>query len=545
VDPLNRRKFLTALPASRALLGVVPAALALPRSARASDADVTVYLNEPVGKISPLLHGHFIEHLGGVVYDGVWVGPDSKVQNIGGIRKALVDAMKPIGQTVVRWPGGCFADSYDWRDGIGPRDQRPKRTNFWANNGRLKGLPDAIPAKSDPNQFGTNEFIQFCQLIGCDPYLAGNLRSLPAKDFYQWIEYCNVPAGSTTLAEKRGGEPFNVRYWGVGNESWGCGGDLTAAEYSIEFRKFAAWVPRYGDRPLSFIASGPNSGDPKWTHGFFEAIAAKSPGLFGQIWGWALHYYTGRVGKGDSVNFPSDEAYELINRSDRMESLIEETWAIMGETDTAHKVKLVVDEWGTWANDDTAVAPSHLFGSVQTMRDAIIAGLTLDTFHRHADKVAMANVAQLVNCIHTLFLADGDHFCVTPTYHVFRMYVDHRNGQAVRTQFAGPRIGYTFEGKARDVAGIAGSASLNAGTLTITAVNTSLSDAADSTIRIAGGTVTSVAGTVLTGPDIHAHNDFSAPDRVKPAALEVKSVSGGLQVKIPAASVVKITAKLG
>ncbi len=542
---MNRRTFLASLPASRALLGAIPAGLGLARSARAGNAEIEIYLNEHIGTISPLLHGHFVEHIGGVVYDGVWVGPDSKVENIGGIRKALVDAMKPIGQTVVRWPGGCFADSYDWRDGTGPLAQRPKRTNFWANNGRLKGLPDSIPSKSEPNQFGTNEFIQFCRLIGADPYLAANLRSLTAKDFYQWVEYCNAPAGSTTLAATRGGEPFNVRYWGVGNESWGCGGDLTAAEYSIEFRKFAAWVPRYGDAPLSFIASGPNAGEAKWTHEFFQAIAAKSPALFGQIWGWALHYYTGRVGKGDSVDFTPGEAYELINRSDRMESLIRETWDLMGETDTAHKVKLVVDEWGTWANDDTAVAPHHLFGSVQTMRDAIVAGLTLDTFQRHADKVAMANVAQLLNNIQTLFLADADRFCVTPTYHVFRMYRDHRNGLAVRSQFAAPRIGYSFDTKTRDLVGLAGSASVNGNVLTVTAVNTGLTDQVESGIRVVGGSVTSAAGTVLTGPDVHAHNDFSGPDRVKPAALAVRGSGGELQVTIPAASVVKISAKLG
>src|SRR5271156_5954174 len=221
------------------------------------DSRIEVLTGEPLGIISPNLYGHFTENLSGVVYDGIWVGANSKVPNVDGIRKALIDEMRKIKAPVVRFPGGCFADSYDWRDGIGPADKRPRRTNFW-NGGEKSAAPASH--RYDPNEFGTNEFVHFCKLIGAEPYLAANLRSLSAEEFYRWIEYCNSPAGSTTLADTRASsgfkEPFNVRYWGIGNESWGCGGNFTAQEYAVEFRRFTAWVPGYGQK-LSFIGSGP------------------------------------------------------------------------------------------------------------------------------------------------------------------------------------------------------------------------------------------------------------------------------------------------
>lgn len=519
------------------------------RHARAADAEISVFPKETVGTISPYLHGHFIEHLGGVIYDGVWVGENSRIPNIGGVRKALVDAMVPLGSTVMRWPGGCFADSYDWMDGIGPQSQRPSKPNFWTDNGRLREVPQSHPSKNDPNSFGTNEFLRFCRLIKAEPYLAANVRSLPAKAFYDWIDYCNAPAGSSTMAKRRAAagdvEPFNVRFWGVGNESWGCGGELTAAEYSVEYRKFTAWVPRYG-KPLSFIPAGPNSGDLRWTREFFQRIAEKSPGLLNRIWGWALHYYCGTSGKGDSVDFTTDDAYELLNRADRMDELIRQHWQVMGEIDREHRVKLVVDEWGAWHRDGTAVAPHHLFGSVQTMRDALIAGLTLDTFHRHAGKVVMANVAQLINCIQTLFLAHEDKFCVTPTYHVFAMYKAHHNAQAVRAEFAAPKLGYRYEGNDRQMSRLAGSASVQGNRIVVTAVNLSLTEALPARIHLHGvAAVREARATVLAAPDIHAHNSFVNPDTVKPRAESAEISGREIRVSLPPMSVVKIETLAG
>src|SRR6185437_13642961 len=263
-----------------------------------SGATIEVLMNEPLGVISPEIYGHFVENLSGVVYDGVWVGEDSKVPNIKGIRKRLVDEMRKIKPAIVRFPGGCFADSYDWRDGVGPVEKRPRRTNFWFGGEK----PGAMEAhRYDPNRFGTNEFVEFCRLIGGQPYLAANLRSLPAEQFYRWVEYCNSPAGSTTLADERAEagfkEPFNVRYWGVGNESWGCGGNFTPQDYASEFRRFTTWVPGY-KVDLAIIASGPNDDTWSWTRGFLEEITRKGKGEIRDIFGLALHYYAWNLSRG-------------------------------------------------------------------------------------------------------------------------------------------------------------------------------------------------------------------------------------------------------
>src|SRR5262245_2915791 len=416
---IQRREFLkSALSGSAAVLAHGSVAHFAGRSTQASDARVEILINEPIGTISPNLYGHFVEHLGGVVYDGIWVGENSKVPNIGGIRKELVDHMRRIKPGAIRWPGGCFADSYDWRDGIGPRASRPRRTNSGRDDRgnrtseAYKRL-DSCPQKYEPNWFGTNEFVRFCKLSGGEPYIAANLRSLPAQAFVQWVEYCNAPAGQTTYSDMRAAagdrDPFNVQYWGVGNESWGCGGRLTPEEYSQEFRRFIAYVPRFGV-DLKFIGAGPNGGDINWTRGFFNTMAAKGATQLNSVHGWALHYYAGTTGNGNALEYPTDEWYELIARSDRIGSLIDQTWAVMGETDPQHRVKLIVDEWGAWHTQDPSLPAGYLFGYPGTLRDALISGLTLDTFNRHADKVAMANVAQLINTIHSLFLAYEDKF---------------------------------------------------------------------------------------------------------------------------------------
>ncbi|HBY64430.1 MAG TPA: alpha-L-arabinofuranosidase [Solibacterales bacterium] len=535
---MNRRQFLGALPAAFALA---------PRPAGAAAGEVSVFLNEPIGDISPYVHGHFIEHLGGVIYDGVWVGEGSKIPNVRGVRKALVDAMKPLGRTVMRWPGGCFADSYDWRDGVGPASQRPRKPNFWFDSAKLRKVPLTHPSRNDTNHFGTNEFIRFCRLIECEPYIAANVRSLTAKDFYDWIDYCNAPAGSSTLADRRAAagdaDPYNVRFWGVGNESWGCGGNMTAGEYSVEYRKFTAWVPRYGDQ-YSFIASGPNSHDFKWTREFFARMTEKGPRQLSRVWGWALHYYCGTTGK-SSTDFTANDAYQLLASANRMDNLIRQNWHIMSEYDPNHSVKFAIDEWGAWHPDANALAPHHLFGSPQTMRDALVAGLTLDTFQRHADKVAMANVAQLVNCIQTLFLAHEDQFCVTPTYHVFAMYKDHQNARAVRAEFMAPLVDYQHQDKPASVARLAGSASLAGRTLTLTAVNTSLTEPLPAVVHLHGGAAKEARGESLAAADIHVHNNFQQPNAVKPQPLTVDASAGGaLRVTLPPMSVVKLQAIL-
>jgi alpha-N-arabinofuranosidase len=531
----------------------------LAHSAHAADSRIEVLLGEEIGTISPNIYGHFAEHLGGVVYDGIWLGENSKVPNTGGIRTALVEALKRIKAPVIRWPGGCFADSYDWRDGTGPRARRPKRTNFWADAPEWpKNVPDG-PWKFETNHFGTNEFLRFCQLAGAEGYLAANVRGLGAQQFYEWIEYCNSPTGSTTGAEQRASgdlpsrDPFRVRFWGVGNESWGCGGNLTPEEYAAEYRRFTAAVPRYGV-DLRFIASGANVDDFNWTRGFFSKTAEKNRGLFGGIFGWGLHHYAWNLGlgktndwfaaKGDALRFSEAEYYELLREADRMESLINQHWTIMGEYDRQHRVKLVVDEWGAWYKPGSEVYPTHLLGQQSTMRDALLAGLTLDTFNRHADKIAMANVAQLINCLHSLFLAHEDKFVTTPTFHVFEMFMPHMDGRAVRAVFSAPEVQYTRLDKPAEFWGLSGSASLNGKQLTVTVTNPHLSEPRETEIVVRGARAATAQAQVLATPDVHAHNTFENPKAVQPRNEPVTVSAGAISYRFAPASVTRLQISL-
>jgi len=519
-----------------------------------SGATIEVLLDEHLGVISPEIYGHFVENLSGVVYDGVWVGEDSKIPNINGIRKRLVDEMRKIKPSIVRFPGGCFADSYDWRDGIGPVDKRPRRTNFWFGGEK----PGAMNAhRYDPNRFGTNEFVEFCRLIGGQPYLAADLRSLPAEQFYRWVEYCNSPAGSTTLADERAAagfkDPFNVRYWGVGNESWGCGGNFTAQEYAVEYRRFTAWVPGY-QGPLSFIASGPNDDTWSWTRGFLEEIMRKGKGAIRDIFGLALHYYAWNLsrgktrdwvqGKGDAVNFDATDWYELLQQGDVMESLITGHWQVMGEFDPEHHVKLVVDEWGPWYKDGSALTLTDQLEQLPTLRDAVFSGMALDTFNRHPDKVAIGCCAQLINCLNSLYLAHEDKFCVTPVGHVFAMYAAHQGGQSLRTEFLAPEISYDRDGKASSFWGLKGAASLHDKSLVLTAVNPDVTKPMHAQISVRGANVKSGTATVLSAPDIHARNTFEQPDALAPKTASVNVRGGAVSSEFPAASVVKLELEL-
>jgi alpha-N-arabinofuranosidase len=538
----TRRTFIGT--AAAGVAGVLASRFAPGARAQAADSTLEILVNEPIGTIAPEIYGHFVEHLGGVVYDGIWVGEDSKVANVGGIRKALVDQLKTIKPAVIRWPGGCFADSYDWHDGVGPGEKRPRRTDFWADTrpSLNRGATDG-PQRFDPNRFGTNEFIRFCRLTGASPYIAANVRSLPARDLYQWIEYCNAPAGSTTLADLRAAsgerEPFGVRYWGVGNEPWGCGGNFTPEEYATEFRRYTAWVPKFGV-PVRFIAAGPNGGDREWTTRFFHALTARSANALNDVFGWALHYYTGSTGDRNAVQFTADDWYDLLLRADRMESLITQHWAAMAESDPAHKVKLIVDEWGAWHAGAADMPPNYLWAYPGSLRDALVAALTLDTFNRHADKIVMANVAQLVNTIHSLFIAREDRFAVTPNFHVFALYAAHQGAQAVRMALSAPGIALPRDGRAQALWGLAGSASLRDRELTVTVVNPHATDARSCAIAVRGASIREARATVLGSSDLRAHNSFEHPDALVPREEAVSVRAGGAQYSFAAASVTRL-----
>jgi alpha-L-arabinofuranosidase len=520
-----------------------------------TDSRIEVLLGEPLGTISPNIYGHFAENLSGVIYDGIWVGEKSKVPNLNGIRKELVEEMRRIKSPVVRYPGGCFADSYDWRDGIGPADKRPRRTNFWAER---ESAASPASHKYDPNQFGTNEFVHFCKLIGSQPYLAANVRSLPGEEFDHWVEYCNSPAGSTTLADTRAAsgypEPFGVRFWGVGNESWGCGGNFTGQQYAAEFGRYTAWVPRYGQE-LSFIASGPSSEDWSWTRGFFEEIVRQGRFEIGSIYGWALHHYAwnlsrGRTqnwdeGKGDALKFDAVDWYEILREGDRLESLINGHWQIMGEIDREHLVKLVVDEWGPWYRPGSEATPGDQLEQTPTLRDAVFSGMTLDIFNRHPEKVAMANCAQLINCLNSLYLAHEDKFCVTPVGHVFAMYAAHQDGQALRTIFSSPTVNYDRDGKPASFWGLRGSASLHERELVLTVVNPHVTEERETEIGIRGASLKSGTASTLTNSDIHAHNTFEQRNVVSPQTMALDFKGRVLTYRFPPASVTKLALTLG
>jgi alpha-N-arabinofuranosidase len=553
VKPIRRREFVALVAAAGTRIGAAgwrgPTRQGGPV---APDSHIEILLDEPIATIAPEIYGHFIEHLGGVIYDGVWVGEASPIPNVGGIRRALVEALRPIGPAVMRWPGGCFADWYDWRDGVGPRAERPRRTNTWADMREIRDLGN-IAQRYEPNAFGTNEFLRLCRLIGAQPYLAANVRTLPARVFHEWIEYCNSPAGSTTWADvrERGGErePFGVRYWGVGNESWGCGGNFTPEEYAAEFRRYSTWaVPANGVEP-AFIGAGPSGGDVDWTRRFFRALRERN--AVGSMWGWALHHYSSAGG--EAIEYSDTDWYDLLASANRMEALITDHWQVMREVDREHRVKLVVDEWGAWHKMTTNVTPAHLFGQQSTIRDALVAALTLDTFNRHADKVVMANVAQLVNCLHSLFLADGDRFVSTPTYHVFAMYAAHQRGQGVRTVWSAPTVRWTSaEGAPRSIWGLNGSASLTdrraggpaARQVTLTVANPSLAEPREAEIGVRGGSIRSVTATSLAARSVHDVNTFEQPETVVPRRSEVPVRAGSLVHVFPAASVTKLEIEL-
>jgi alpha-N-arabinofuranosidase len=532
--------------------------------AASADANIEVLLDEPLGTISPFIYSHFTEELGAVIYDGIWVGEKSKIANTQGIRTALVEKMKQIKAPAVRWPGGCFADSYDWRDGVGPRDKRPKRTDFWVDDPDSKASAPLGPGNFDPNQFGTDDFVRFCKLSGAEPYFAANVRSLPALAFDQWVEYCNSPAGSNTYADMRaaGGsrEPYNVKYWGVGNESWGCGGTFTPDEYAAEYRRYTAWIPSYGV-DLKLIASGPNQDDVAWTQGFFENVFGRRSA---QIpFGWSMHYYTDLQ---KNLDFTAADVYPGYSLANRMEKIINDHWTVMGVHDRDHKVKLVVDEYGPWYRfSDAKIDPSHVLGQQLTIRDAVMTAMTLDIFNRNPDKVAMAACAQLINCIDSLFLSHEDKFITTPIFNVFDMYKDHMGGQAIRLAFAAPSIQYPRVELKKTLSpvgdeavspeentpeaqlwGLNGSASKLGKTLTLTIVNPHLTEARETQIILNGSaTASSASAEVLGGGmDVHAHNTFAEPGNVQTKSATVAVNGSTLRFVFPPSSVVKISIQL-
>jgi alpha-L-arabinofuranosidase len=500
------------------------------RSSAAAELSVTVRLDEPIGTIRPAIYSQFAEHIGGVIYDGIWVGPESRIPQIDGIRRTLVEHVRQLGPVVVRWPGGCFADKYHWRDGIGPRSRRPRRFGRWRE-------------ETETNAFGTHEFVRFCQVCGVEPYFAANVGTGSPEEFQEWVEYCNAPAGSTTLADERASNgsraPFGIRYWGVGNESWGCGGKFTPEDYCREYRRFTEWLPRYGV-PLYLIAAGPNGNDLDWTRRFFAkwVDGARAP-----IQGWAPHYYCGTTGH--ALRFTHDQWYEQLHKANRMETLIQDQWAALAEFDRQHTIKLVIDEWGSWHPAGTEINPRHLYEQTSTLRDASVAALTLDTFNRHADKVDMANIAQLVNNLHSLFLADGDRFVATPNFYIYTMYQGHQGARAVRIDVQAPDVSFQAGGREQRIFRLAGSASRTGSKdTTLTLVHSHVSEPAGLIINLRGGTAERVRHTILTHDQLNAQNTFEQPRTVVPRTRTLETGGPVLRCTLPPASISRFDIRL-
>lgn len=540
---MKRREFLQQTAST--LLALCLPFRALANTSRSADSRVEVLFDEPLGTISPNIYGQFTENLGGVLYDGIWVGEQSRVPNVDGIRKELVEHMRKIKVPVIRFPGGCFADSYDWRDGIGPADKRPRRANFWGDT-----EPGNAPAshRHDSNAFGTNEFVHFCRLVGAEPYLAANVRSLPALVFSQWVEYCNSPSGAFADARAAAGypEPFRVKYWGVGNEAWGCGGEFTAQEYGAEYRRYTSWLPTFGDQ-LRLIASGPNTDDWSWTREFITEILRRGMPSLERIYGIGLHDYAWNLsrgktqdwnaGKGDALKFDLVDWYEVLREGQRMEGLVTGHWQVLSELDREHKVKLVVDEWGPWYLPGSGPTPGNTLEQMPTLRDAVFSGMTLDIFNRHPEKIVMANCAQMINCLNSLYLAHEDKFVVTPVGHAFELYASHQAGQAIRTEFSAPRAHYERDGAAASFWGLEGSASVQGKELTITAVNPNPAESRVAEIFLRGAAAKEARMTVLTHDDMHAHNTFEQRGVVVPQERPLNVAGSSFVVEFPRASV--------
>jgi len=496
---------------------------------------------DTIATINPNIYGHFAEHLGRCIYDGIWVGEDSPIPNMGGFRTDIIEVLRRMKPPVIRWPGGCFADDYHWQDGIGPRNLRPRRINIhWG---------EVI----EPNQVGTQEFAHFCRLVGAEPYFCGNVGSGTPRELRDWVEYCNFPEASptgSTWAQQRAAngspEPLNITYWGVGNENWGCGGNFSPEDYCTEFRRYASFVRGFGKK-LYVIACGSPGNDVEWTNRFFHKLY-KDYWAFNNIDGFAAHYYCGTAGT--ATGYSEEEWYRLLEKGLKMEDLIVQQRAAMDAFDPARKIGLIVDEWGTWHPVEKGTNPAFLYQQ-NTIRDALVAANTLDIFNRHADKVVMANIAQTINVLQAMILTEGERMLVTPTGYVYEMYAPHQGATALRARLETPEISFNKEnilqkGETADghIPTVAGSASLKGQTLFLTLTNSHAREAAEVTVEIAGGArVDQASGQILTG-EIHAHNTFDAPRQVTPQAFDVGFEFSELKLTLPPASVAAIQVSL-
>jgi len=506
----------------------------------AATKKAVVHADQEIGTVRPEFHSHFAEHLGSCTYGGIWVGRNSPIPNVNGFRKAAVDYLKELGVPVLRWPGGCYADDYHWRDGIGPAEKRPKHVNVnWG-----KYIED--------NSFGTHEFMAFCRLIGAEPYFAANVGTGSPREMRDWIEYCNFPTGST-LADERAAngspEPFRVKYWGVGNELWGCGGNYRPEGAAAEFRRYATFARLAGGNDVYLVGCGPNGNDTAWTRGFMDTLAGRT-----RMNGYSMHYY--ETGILPPEQFTPEAMYTQFNLFPRVEQSIVQQRALLDSYDPNRNIGLFLDEWGVW--DRLREDAKGRLWQQSTMRSAVAAALGLNLFNRQADKLYMCNIAQLINVLQSVLLTDGPEGrnCVrTTSYHAFMLFKPHRSKTALRVETDGPKL--TDFGGRGGGGGRGGqqqpelppdlsvSASRLGPDMMITLVNPRHDVDMQVECGLRGVTARQGRAQILHDPDINAYNSFDKPDQVTIKPHEVAVEGGSVRVTLPSMSVATVTLQVG
>jgi alpha-N-arabinofuranosidase len=483
-------------------------------------AEIELLVDRPGPTIHRNLYGHFAEHLGRCIYEGLWVGESSPIPNVRGIRSDVVAALSHLRVPVLRWPGGCFADEYHWKDGIGRRDARPKRINtHWGG-------------VVENNHFGTHEFFDLCEQIGAAPYVCGNVGSGTVQEMMEWVEYMTSDADSemANLRRQNGRrDPWKLPYFGVGNESWGCGGSMRPEHYADHFRRYATFVKDYSGNRVARIACGANGDDYRWTEVLMKEAARQMAGL-------SLHWYTLPSGswsrKGSAIQFDESGWHSTFVQTLRMEELIVRHSAIMDGADPEKRVGLVVDEWGTWYDVEPGTEAGFLYQQ-NTLRDALVAAVNLGIFNRHADRITMANIAQTVNVLQAMVLTDGAKMLLTPSYHAFEMLRVHQDTEHVPLAVRAPR--YDLDGASIPMLHASASRD-DVGHLHLSIVNLDPNRSASLAVTPSGGRTT---GRVLTAEAMNAHNTFEQPNQVKPVPFTaIDADAETLSLIVPAKSVV-------
>ena len=474
-------------------------------------------------EINKEIYGHFSEHLGTCIYQGIYVGEDSDIPNINGYRTDVVEAFRELKVPVLRWPGGCFADTYHWKDGIGPKEDRPAIVNvFWGG-------------VTEDNSFGTHEFLNFCELIGTEPYLSINVGTGTVQEAVDWVEYVTSSNQSpmTELRKKNGREePWDVKFWGIGNENWGCGGDMAPDYYANLFRNYSSYVR--GD-DFQKVICGPSGGDTHWTETILVGLKDKQH----LAQGVSLHHYTLPTGdwtnKGSSTDFGEDMWFATLRNTMLIEDYIKQHLAIMDQYDPEGKIKLIVDEWGTWY-DKLPGTKEGFLQQQNTVRDALVAGINLNIFNNHADRISMANIAQIVNVLQSVIRTKGPEMVRTPTYHVFKMYNVHQGADLIPTDFKAES--YTYDSDS--IPALTASASEKDGVTSITITNANPNEALPVDCQL-GKNFQSGTGKIVTGEKITDYNDFGEKEKVLISDFELKEIENGeLRIEVPAHSVVLV-----